>query len=245
MLNQQNNQRLDEGLRALDLKGLIEEVIEIDVYRSKMGEDKDVCVLGFVVDDRFPAKDLMEFIEKGYHFVLDADISSGENSKGKYNVFVEISRTPQLAENIKDLEYGIKKLTGVDNFKFKYHKDPGVHDLTEDNVSRFVPNTPNTYIGFLNKVKTEGVKKFFNKTLMDDLTLENDVITFHKPFDNKYKFKKVDEQTISETSISLDERSMSEIFWLTKVLGDYDITKMGDTFAFHNEGETIYLQRIE
>ena len=187
----------------------------------------------------------VNFNDKGYHFVLDADISSGENSKGKYNVFVELSRTPQLSENIKELEYGIKKLTGVDSFKFKYHKDSSIHDLTEDNVSKFVPSTPNTYIKFINNVKTESVKKFFNKTLMDDLTLENDIIIFHKPFDNKYKFRKVDEQTISETSLAVDERSMSEIFWLTKVLGDYDITKLGDTFAFHNEGDTIYLQRIE
>ena len=245
MNNQNRLRNLTEGLSSSDLKNYVSEIFTIDRYSSKMGEDKDIVVLGFTVNGKTPAIDLMEFIEKGYHFVLDADISSGENSKGKYNVFVELSRTPQLSENIKELEYGIKKLTGVDSFKFKYHKDSSIHDLTEDNVSKFVPSTPNTYIKFINNVKTESVKKFFNKTLMDDLTLENDIIIFHKPFDNKYKFRKVDEQTISETSLAVDERSMSEIFWLTKVLGDYDITKLGDTFAFHNEGDTIYLQRIE
>ena len=49
-----------------------------------MGEDRDVCVISFQVTDRAPAKDLMEFIEKGYHFVLDSDVSSGENEKGEY-----------------------------------------------------------------------------------------------------------------------------------------------------------------
>jgi hypothetical protein len=85
-----------------------------------MGEDRDVCVLSFTVKDRNPAKDLMEFIEKGYNFVLDADVSSGENADGEYLVFVELNRNPKLAENIKELEYGISKLTNIENFKFKF-----------------------------------------------------------------------------------------------------------------------------
>ena len=74
----QNNQQLNEGLRSNDLKDMVRNVFNIDTHRSKMGEDRDVCVLSFTVKDRNPAKDLMEFIEKGYNFVLDADVSSGE-----------------------------------------------------------------------------------------------------------------------------------------------------------------------
>ena len=83
-----NNQQLNEGLRPLDLKEMVYPTFEVDTYRSKMGEDRDVCVISFQVTDRAPAKDLMEFIEKGYHFVLDSDVSSGENEKGEYSVFV-------------------------------------------------------------------------------------------------------------------------------------------------------------
>ena len=118
----QNNQhqQLNEGLRPDDLKEMVHPIFEVDSFRSKMGEDQDVCVVSFKVSDRSPAKDLMEFIEKGYDFVLDADVSSGEDNQGEYSVFVEISRTPKLAENIKELTYGVKKLTGVEDFKFKY-----------------------------------------------------------------------------------------------------------------------------
>jgi hypothetical protein len=63
-------------------------MFEVDTFKSKMGEDRDVCVITFQVKDREPAKDLMEFIEKGYEFVLDSDVSSGENSKGEYAVFI-------------------------------------------------------------------------------------------------------------------------------------------------------------
>ena len=88
----QNSQQLNEGLRAFDLADMVHPLFEIDTYRSKMGEDRDVCVLTFRVKDRDPARDLMEFIEKGYDFVLDSDVSSGENDKGEYF----LSRKPHV-----------------------------------------------------------------------------------------------------------------------------------------------------
>jgi hypothetical protein len=42
----------------------------------------------------------------------------------------------------------------------------------------------------------------------------------------------------------MDEESMSEIFWLTKVLGDYNINKVGENFVFDNNGQAMLLQRI-
>ncbi len=246
----QNNQQLNEGLRSNDLKDMVRNVLNIDTHRSKMGEDRDVCVLSFTVKDRNPAKDLMEFIEKGYNFVLDADVSSGENEDGEYLVFVELNRTPKLAENIKELEYGISKLTDIEDFKFKYYKEDSVHDLREETISSIVPTSPTDYDGFVNKVRTEGIKKFFSKTLMDDLTLDGDVITIHKPFDKQIKLRMVKEaatDTILEgvtDAITMDENAVSEIFWLTKVSGDYNINKVGDSFMFDNRGQAMLLQRI-
>jgi hypothetical protein len=212
-----------------------------------MGEDRDVCVLSFQVKDRSPAKDLMEFIEKGYPFVLDADVSSGENTNGEYAVFVELSRTPKLLEQIKDLIYGVKKLTGIEDFKFKYHKENSEHDLSEDIIKQVVPMTPGDYDGLMNKIRTESVKKFFNKTLMDDLTIDGDVITIHKPFDKKIQLRWLNEndpQAIVEGAPTIDDAASAETFWLTKVLGDYDISKFGDKLLFTNGERAMLLQRI-
>ena len=248
---QNNNQQLNEGLRPLDLKEMVYPTFEIDVHRSKMGEDRDVCVLSFQVKDRAPAKDMMEFIEKGYHFVLDSDVSSGENDKGEYSVFVELSRSPKLAEQIKDITYGVKKLTGIDDFKFKYYKQPEVHNVSEETLASIIPSSASDYDGLMNKVRTEDVKRFFNKTLMDDLTLDNDVITIYKPFNSIIQLRMVKEgtaDTILEGStdiVTIDEESMSEIFWLTKVLGDYSINKVGENFMFDNNGQAMLLQRIK
>jgi hypothetical protein len=246
-----NNQQLNEGLRPLDLQEMIYPTFEVDVHASKMGEDRDVCVVSFQVKDRAPANDLMEFIEKGYYFVLDSDVSSGENEEGEYSVFVELPRTSNLAEHIKEITYGVKKLTGIDEFKFKYHKQESIHEATEETLKSVVPATPEAYDGLITRVRTEGVKRFFSKTLMDDLTLDGDVITIHKPFNQQVKLRMVKEASTdsilegSEDAITMDQDAMSEIFWLTKVLGDYQINKVGDKFMFDNNGQAMLLQRMD
>ena len=245
-----NNQQLNEGLRPMDLEDMVYPLFEIDTHKSKMGEDPDVCVLTFKVKDRNPAKDVMEFIEKGYPFVLDSDVSSGENADGEYYVFVELNRTPKLAEQIRELTYGVKKLTGIDDWKFKYHKIPNEHEMTQESLTSVIPLTPKDYESHLNQLATEDVKRFFSKTLMDNLSLEGDIITIHKPYNQKIQLKMLakGDDTILEgvtEAVSLDTESTSEVFWLTKVLGDYNITKLGDKLVFENNGLTMLLQRIQ
>jgi hypothetical protein len=246
----QNNQQLNEGLRPLDLAEMVYPIFEIDTYASKMGEDRDVCVMSFQVKDRAPAKDLMEFIEKGYHFVLDSDVSSGENEDGEYSVFIELPRSSKLAEHIKEITYGVRKLTGIDDFKFKYFKQNAIHEVTEDTLKSIIPLSAGDYDAAVTRVKVEGIKRFFSKTLMDDLTLDGDVITIHKLYDSKIQLRMVKEDTTESIlegitdPITMDEESMSEIFWLTKVLGDYNINKVGENFVFDNNGQAMLLQRI-
>lgn len=241
---------IQEGLRSLDLKEMVHPIFEVDAYSSKMGEDRDVCVVSFKVRDRAPAKDLMEFIEKGFNQVLDADVSAGENEDGEYSVFVEIKRNPNLSENIKELLYGVRKLTGIDDFKFKYYKENNLHEVNQESLSKVVPNTPVEYDGVMIRIQTEGIKKFFSKTLMDDLTLEGDIITFHKPFNRSVQLKMIrqDEsqsmlESISDT-LTVDEQSSSESFWLTKMLGDYNISKFGENFLFTNGNKSMLLKRV-
>lgn len=238
-------QQLSEGLRPLDLSEMVLDTFSIDTFRSKMGEDKDVCVLSFKIKDRHPAKDLMEFIERNFDFVLDADVSSGEDNKGQYSVFVELSRTPLLAEQIKEITYGVRKLTGIEEFKFKYHKDDTVTPVTEDSLRSRIPLSAQDYDSFMQKLQVESVKKFFNKTLMDNLTIDGDVITIHKPFDKKVQLRWIQEdQAVLEGAISLDPDSVAETFWFTKVLGDYNINKVGDSFIFKNGNRSMTLKRI-
>jgi hypothetical protein len=244
-----NNQQLNEGLRADDLKEMVHSTFEVDSFRSKMGEDQDVCVISFKVNDRSPAKDLMEFIEKGYEFVLDADVSSGEDNRGEYSVFVEIARTNKLAEQIKELTYGVRRLSGIDDFKFKYHKNKEIHEATEENLKSKIPPSAQAYGRLMNTLRTESVTKFFNKTIMDGLTLDGNVITIHKPFGRKVQLEMIkegDSASILEginDGFDVAEAAASEVFWLTKVLGDYSINKIGENFVFNNDNHSMLLKR--
>lgn len=216
-----------------------------------MGEDRDVCVVTFKVKDRHPAKDLMEFIEKGFDFVLDSDVSSGENDQGEYYVFVEMERNRKILENLEDLMYGVKKLTGTRDWKFRYHKQDQKRDFTIESIKENVPLDPERYDGYIKKTKTLETKNFFSKTLMDDLTMEGDVITIHKPYDRKLHFKMIKEgiktkvlKSLKET-FTADNESTAEILWLTKVMGDYNINKIGNYFIFENGDRAMLLQRIQ
>ena len=249
MNSQQNKKIIEEGLRANDLEDLFYPIFEVDTFRSKMGEDKDICVLTFQSKDRYPAKDMMEFVEKGYPFVLDADVSAGENEEGEYSIFIEIERTPKLAENIIDLTYGVSKLTGINDWKFKYYKNKDAYEATMENLKSKIPSSSKIYEQTMNRFRTDEVKSFFTKTLMDDLTLEENIITIHKHFGNKYQFELVQEgdnkliESLKDAT-NIDQDATAETFWLTKVFGDYNITKVGENFVFTNENRSMILKRI-
>ncbi|MDC1020642.1 hypothetical protein OAR23_01310, partial [bacterium] len=110
------------GLIAGDLNDLVLPVFEIDSFKSKMGDDKDIVVCSFSCMSEAPAKDLMNFFEKGYPYVLDADVTSGEQTDGTYKVFVEIERHKDVPTQVLEMLDGVGKLANIDKFKFRYYK---------------------------------------------------------------------------------------------------------------------------
>jgi len=142
-----HNDHITEGAERGDLARLVQPELHIDEFRSKLGRDEDVCVLSFKVSGKEPALDLVSFIEKGYSWVIDADVSSGEMDDGDFLVFVEIERDRELAENIISLMLDTMNLTSQDikEWKFRYHKDRQYHEITEENIARIVPSTADEY----------------------------------------------------------------------------------------------------
>lgn len=244
-----SNKILKEGLRANDLEDLVYPIFEVDTFKSKMGEDPDVCVVTFQAKDRYPARDFMEFVEKGYPFVLDADVSAGENKDGEYSIFVEMERNNRLVENIMEMLFGVGRICGINDWKFTYYKDKNEKEATTENLKKIVPTSSKIYEQTMNRFRTDEVKSFFTKTLMDDLTLEENIITIHKHFGNKYQFELVQEgdnkliESLKDAT-NIDQDATAETFWLTKVFGDYNITKVGEDFVFTNENRSMILKRI-
>lgn len=148
--SQDNHQQrhLCEGLEQGDLNRLVHNKLHIDEFKSKMGEDADVMVLSIKTSEKKAAEDLMNFIERGYEWVLDADISTGELDNGDYLVFVELERNSDAANHIVELIEDILNLTNqkMGDWRFQYQKNKKEYPLLTRYIKQVVPLTPDQYI---------------------------------------------------------------------------------------------------
>lgn len=245
-----SNQINEDSLKSGDLRNLVHHIFEIDSYKSKMGSDEDIVTLCFTVDSRSPAHDLMSFIEKGYLSVLDADMSPGEMSDGKYRVFVELPRDRKVVEHILNLLYGVKKLTGLDQFKFRYYKSFQSQEATEENLNSAVPVSPEDYSLKLKEQTYENFQNFFNKSYLESVDMLDDHISFRKTYSGPLAFKVInsgEKASILESitdKISIGYPDVSEIIFLTKYFGNYNITKFGNRLMFENNNYAVVLEKV-
>jgi hypothetical protein len=147
----QRRQQLNEGLGYKDMEGMMKPTVHIDEFSSKMGEDADVIVVSFFVRDKQAAKDLMNWFEKGYDFVLDADQSPGEIKPNRYLVYLEMRRRNAAPGQIDEILRDLNTLTEYepDDWVMVYKKQK--HEWSPELFAKLVPLTPNEY-----RARTEG-----------------------------------------------------------------------------------------
>ena len=237
------------GLRQGALKDMMDNIFEIDSFASKMGADKDILTLSFSVKEKAPADDLMHFLERGYNFILDADVTAGEQSDGTYKVFVEMARDKKTYENILEIIGGVKNLTEIDNFKFRYYKNWRSQDLSQETLEELVPNDPDNYGIKVEESRMENYKQFFNKGFVDQVNLKETTLTIKKAYADPLAFEFIDFGDVNPIKDNIDGKfdimeSYPEILFLTKYIGDYNISKYGDKLVFENEGKGLVLKRI-
>jgi hypothetical protein len=102
------------ALDYLDFKDILYNTVTIDEYAARMGEDADIITLTFKISSKLAAEDLVIWFERGYDFVLDASISSGELEPGVWLVFVELERRLKAPERIIKLLEDLYTLTGYE-----------------------------------------------------------------------------------------------------------------------------------
>lgn len=187
MHNQQPNQhsqdlphnQLFEGLEAGDLARLVDSTVTVDEYRSKIGSDEEIVVLTFKVASKDPALDLVNFIEKSYEWVLDADASSGELTDGSYLVFVEMDRDRSVPENIVTMLEDISKLVDFEpeEWQIEYPKAKKSAELNRDSISAIIPLDPKTYTNLyartnedLDRLRTAAGVKVTTRAPVNDFT---------------------------------------------------------------------------
>lgn len=106
-------QILSEGLDYLDFEGQLEPRISVDEYSAKSGKDSDIVTISFIVKSEAVGNDLVDWLERGYDYILDAQVSEGELKPGRYLVFAELNRRTTVPERIVEILDDLQTLTGL------------------------------------------------------------------------------------------------------------------------------------
>ena len=136
---------LFEGFEYKDLAGLTKPTIHIDEFSSKMGDDDEILVISFYVKNEVAADDLVNWFEKGYDFVLDADRSPGEIKPNRYLVYIEMKRRSTNAEHIEDLLDDLATLTEFEPSDWELRYEDRVYPWQQDTFKDLVPDSPKKY----------------------------------------------------------------------------------------------------
>lgn len=139
------NRILTEGLDYEDMQGQVEPKVTVDEYAAKMGKDKDIVTVTFVVNSKMAGEDLVSWFERGYDFVLDASVSDGEIEPSKYLVFVEMNRRLAVPERIIELLEDLQTLTGLKLKDWTVEVDDETYDADIDILKQVIILNPNEY----------------------------------------------------------------------------------------------------
>ena len=134
-----------ETLQYKDLEGMIKPEIHVDEFTSKMGDDDDIIVVSFFVRDPQASKDLMNWFEKGYDFVIDSDRSPGEIKPNRFLVYIEIRRRSSAGAHIQQLLEDLNTLTEFEPKDWTMVYEGKDTPWSQEEFERLVPLSPKAY----------------------------------------------------------------------------------------------------
>ena len=136
---------LTEGLDFHDLEGQVDPEITVDEYSAKMGKDSDIVTLTFTVNSELAGRDLVDWFERGYDYVLDASASDGEIRPGKYLIFVEMNRRSTVPERIVELLSDLETLTAIKLKDWTVIVDEEEYEPDTDTLKQIITISPHEY----------------------------------------------------------------------------------------------------
>jgi hypothetical protein len=140
-----NKTILNEGLEFHDLVGQMLPTVSVDEYAAHMGEDSEIVTLAFTVKSEAAGNDLVDWFERGYDWVLDAQVSEGEVKPGQYLVFVEMNRRTSVPKRIIELIDDLETLTDLPVKDWTIIVDEEEHSPEEDILKQVITISPHDY----------------------------------------------------------------------------------------------------
>jgi hypothetical protein len=140
-----NKTILNESLDYHDLEGQMLPVVSVDEYAAHMGKDSEIVTLAFTIKSEAAGNDLVDWFERGYDWVLDAQVSEGEIKPGQYLVFVEMNRRTSVPKRIIELLDDLETLTALPVKDWTIVVDDEEYSPEEDVLKQVITISPHDY----------------------------------------------------------------------------------------------------
>lgn len=169
------------SLKNGDLAGTILPDVSIDEFEPKAGDEMDIIVVAFYLNDEEPAEDLNTFIQRGFVDTLDVEVSPSTDEEGRYLVFVEMSRDDTFISKFQALLKDVGNVSGNMNWAIKtYFSDGKSFSYNDPELNNYIIIDPSDYVPKdkfkMNDMK-ESITNFFNNSLAADLTIDGNIVT--------------------------------------------------------------------
>lgn len=220
----------EHSLRPEVLKDLIFEIISVDEYTPKIGEDN--IVVAFQVMDNFDAAyDLSSFIEKSPVNVVDTEASETPNVDGRYLVFVEFERNGEFIEKLLTLIKTIENVCPDPGWKLQLYGVNDPIDLDFDELSSNIELS-----------RQETISEFFDNAGISVETNDNTIRLRSVYGDLHYQ---LGSGFVTESYVKslLDKGYDLDSTRLSSMLGEgYDVLKSGSQYIVGHNGKFVILR---
>jgi len=244
---------VSEGVKRKSLEHLIQPVLSIDEYESKIS-DKRVIVVGFFCGDKDPANDLSDFIDSSSLPILDTEVSPAPTPDGYYVVWVEIARSKKFPGIVKNLLKEVDNLTNIDDWKFQCPAQQDAVELDDENILQYIILDPAEILEPPEKQendtedtpepensKNDLLAEFWRASLADKIELSENFVNFYK---NNTVYKFHIQPTLPDSIDFLVEDG--ETRYLKSLLGPaYDVYKAADGFVVESDKVAVHLKSVD
>lgn len=244
------------SLKNGDLAKTILPYVSIDEFEPKAGNDLEVIVVAFYLDDKEPAEDLNTFIQRGFIDTLDVEVSPNTDEEGRYLVFVEMMRDDTFPNKFQALLKDVENLSGKMEWEVKtYLADEKVFHFNDPELFNYIIIDPDLYVTkdkFKMKEIEESIQLFFKNSYANILTVDGNTITMY------YNGKKLVTEVVdagdydavigrnflTETAFNLNS-ALYETKVLQSMLCDCQIATLGEYLCVNKDDKVMLLKNTE
>lgn len=234
-----HNRKLHEGLSRNALDFLIQPLMSIDEYSSKIS-DKRAIVIGFFINELDPANDLSNFIDRSSVPILDTEVSPAPTPDGYYVVFVELQRDEDFPKNVIELLDDINNITNIKEWTFQSPKHEDPLPTTLGNLKKYVELSQDNMPDDVNDDDVKDLKEFWEFADLDTVQINESVITFIK-HSVPHRYRIINESPDGALEFGIESETRN----LQSLLGPaYNVWMVGKRLVVEHCDESIVLQNI-